>query len=161
LLEDIQFVFESKQVEKLKTTDLIDALVSDEEKPWATHNRGKPLTPRQLANLLAPYGIKPKTVRFGAFTPKGYEAAQFTDAFSRYLATPGDLPKRCNVSPDANAGEVECVADASGVAATPTVEETRVPVPALECGGVADVSGDADGTCAPVTPSLIDPEEDY
>jgi hypothetical protein len=154
LLADIQFVFESKQVGKLKTTDLIDALVSDEEKPWATYNRGKPFTPRQLANLLAPYGIKPKTVRFGAFTPKGYEAAQFTDAFSRYLATPGDLPKRCNESPDGFAGAVGCVADASGVATTPTIEETLVPVPELDCGGVVDSSGDAERTSTPdVLPS--------
>jgi len=154
LLADIQFVFESKQVGKLKTTDLIDALVSDEEKPWATYNRGKPFTPRQLANLLAPYGIKPKTVRFGAFTPKGYEAAQFTDAFSRYLATPGDLPKRCNESPDGIAGQVGCVADASGVATTPTIEETLVPVPELDCGGVVDSSGDAERTSTPdVLPS--------
>jgi putative DNA primase/helicase len=161
LLADIQFVFESKQVGKLKTTDLIDALVSDEEKPWATYNRGKPFTPRQLAALLAPYGVKPRTVRFGAITPKGYEASQFTDAFARYLADPGDLPKRCNESPDANAGVVGGVADASVVAATPTVDETRAPVPALDCGGVADVSGDADGACAPATPPLSDPEEDY
>ena len=105
LLADIQHVFESKQVEKIKTADLIAALESDEEMPWATYNHGKPITPRQLAKLLSGYGIKSKTVRFGNSTPKGYEASQFADAFARYLADPEDLPQRCNDSPDSNDGD--------------------------------------------------------
>ena len=151
LLADIQHVFESKQVGKMKTADLIAELVSDEEKSWATYNRGRPLTPRQLAKLLSGY-LRPKTVRFGSRTPKGYEASQFTDAFARYLADPEDLSQRRNDSPESNGDMTGGVADTENVAATPTSEETQGLVTTLDCGGVADISGDADGTGAP-TPS--------
>ena len=53
LLADIQYIFESKRVDKISTSDLIDALILDEEKPWATYNRGKQFSPRQLAKLLS------------------------------------------------------------------------------------------------------------
>jgi putative DNA primase/helicase len=152
LLADIQEVFDSKEAEKIKTADLIDALVSDEEKSWAAYNRGKPLTPRQLAKLLAPYGIKPKTVRINGRTPKGYDKSQFADAFARYLSDPENLPQRRNDLQESSNGEAGCDADAENVAATPTTEETQGPVTTLDCGGVADISGDADGTGAP-TPS--------
>ena len=66
LLADIQDVFEKKRSLKISTVDLIEALVADEEKAWATYNRGRPLTPRQLAKQLAAYGIQPKTVRMPA-----------------------------------------------------------------------------------------------
>ena len=92
LLADIRLVFVHEQVGKITTKNLIYALCEDEEKRWATYNHGKPITPRQLANLLAPYVIKPKTVRFGDNTPKGYDIYQFEDAFARYLPSPGILP---------------------------------------------------------------------
>jgi hypothetical protein len=41
LLTNIQHVFESKQVERISTVDLIAALCEDEEGAWATYNRGK------------------------------------------------------------------------------------------------------------------------
>lgn len=88
LLEDIRNVFYTKRVTKISTEDLIKWLSDDSEAPWATYNRGRPITPRQLAKLLSAYGphIKPKTVRMGTYnTPKGYELSQFTDVFSRYL----------------------------------------------------------------------------
>jgi putative DNA primase/helicase len=91
LLADIKEVFERKTVTRIRTSDLLEALIlEDTEAPWATYNRGKPLTARQLGGLLDPYGIKSKSVRFGDFTPKGYELAQFTDAFARYLKPPSE-----------------------------------------------------------------------
>jgi hypothetical protein len=163
LLADIRDVFERKQVDRIRTKDLISALVDDEEKSWAIYYRGKALTPPQLAKLLAPYGIKSKTVRFGVSTPKGYEKSQFTDAFSRYLTDPEILPQRCNDLPESNNGKAErdadADADAENVATTPTTaatqEFTRIP----GCGGVADVSGDGDDTCAPDTQPSSKPEE--
>lgn len=86
LLADIKAVFERKGVTRISTADLLAALILDDtEAPWATYNRGKPLSPRQLGRLLDPYGINSKTVRFGPLTPKGFELTQFTDAFARYL----------------------------------------------------------------------------
>ena len=86
LLADIQQILEARQNPKISTADLIELLVSDDEKSWATYNRGKPISPRQLSRQRAVYGIKSKTVRLGQNnTPKGYERSQFDDAFSRYL----------------------------------------------------------------------------
>ena len=46
------------------------------------------LTANGLARLLAPFAIKPSTIRTSGGTPKGYQLAQFEDAFARYL--PGE-----------------------------------------------------------------------
>lgn len=98
LLGDIREVFERKKCQKVSSADLIQALNEDEEAGWATYNRGRPITPRQVAQLLKPYGITPKTVRLGVGdTPKGYDRQQFEDAFSRYLPQAD--------SPDANGAE--------------------------------------------------------
>ena len=42
LLADIREVFERKQGRKISTADLIASLTNDDEKPWATYNRGHP-----------------------------------------------------------------------------------------------------------------------
>lgn len=89
LLDDIRDIFHAKKCDRISSADLIDALTMDDEAGWSTYNRGKPLTPRQVAKLLKPYGIIPKTVRLANFnTPKGYDRAQFEDAFTRYLPAP-------------------------------------------------------------------------
>jgi hypothetical protein len=111
LLADIQAVFERKKVTKISTADLLEALnLDDTEAPWATYNRGKPLTPRQLSRMLEPYGIHSKTVRTGRFdTPKGYELSQFADAFSRYLpkSPVSDGPNEHPTSEESHCGPVD------------------------------------------------------
>jgi hypothetical protein len=47
---------------------------------------GTTWSPTPLATMLRPFGIRPKTVRIGGQTPKGYERRHFTDAWERYLA---------------------------------------------------------------------------
>ncbi|MES2983733.1 MAG: DUF3631 domain-containing protein [Pseudomonadota bacterium] len=86
LLTDIQEAFDLKRVPRISTADLLRALCDDTEKPWATYNRGQPMTPRQLAKRLGEYGIHSKTVRIGYDTLKGFDIAQFADAFTRYLS---------------------------------------------------------------------------
>ena len=110
LLADIRDIFESKCVEKISSVELIEALVADDESLWATYNRGKPITPRQLAKLLAGYGIKSKTVRLkNGYTPKGYDTGLFADAFNRYL--PPKYPQHRNVSSESNSIMAGCVTD--------------------------------------------------
>ena len=112
LLADIRGIFGRKGTLKISTVELIKALVADDEKSWATYNRGKPLAPRQLAKQLAGYGIQPKTVRLGPKnTPKGYEFSQFDDAFARYLPASSKLPQQRNDPPEAMTDEAEDVAD--------------------------------------------------
>ena len=86
LLNDIKEVFEQKRVGKISTADLIQCLCDDDEKSWATYNRGKPITPRQVAKKLRDYGISSKTVRIGYETCKGFDIEQLKDAFTRYLS---------------------------------------------------------------------------
>lgn len=88
LLFDIQEIYEPQCIDRFTTSELITALCKDDEKPWATYNRGRPITPRQIANRLKEFGIISNTIRIGTITAKGYQYWQFADAFSRYL---GDL----------------------------------------------------------------------
>ena len=95
-------MFERKQGRKISTADLIASLTNDDEKPWATYNRGHPICARQLSKQLAAYGIKSKTVRLGPHnTPKGYEPSQFNDAFARYLGVESaaiPLDSNCDIA---------------------------------------------------------------
>lgn len=93
LLKDIKEVFKKKAVDKLSTIDLLSALTSDTLKPWATYYRDKPMTPTQLAGKLRGYGIHPKNLKVGSgnVVNKGYVLADFSDAFTRYLAA--DTPE--------------------------------------------------------------------
>jgi putative DNA primase/helicase len=140
LLADIREVFELLACSRIKTADLIAALCEDEEMPWATYNRGKAISPRQVATRLKGYGIYSKTIRLGAATPKGYERAQFDEAFARYLAPPA--PESCGHAPQLNAGVACGVADRNAVAATPAASATPGPAWTGACGGVADFRGD-------------------
>jgi putative DNA primase/helicase len=91
LLSDIREIFAAHHEGKMSSADVIETLVKDTEAPWATWNHGKPFSARQLTKLLEPYGIKTKNLKFGLYnTLKGFELAQFEDAFARYLA-PADL----------------------------------------------------------------------
>jgi putative DNA primase/helicase len=94
LLADIQEIFESKNIDRISSAMLIESLCADDEKSWATYNRGSSITPRQVAKRLREFGIISNTVRFGTMlTAKGYLKHNFDDAFARYL---GD--KRNNVT---------------------------------------------------------------
>lgn len=84
-------MFEHTRRERITTADLINELCNDDEKPWATYNRGKPLTPRQLGKKLSGYGIQSKNLKLGYDSvKKGFERSQFDKAFARYAPTPSD-----------------------------------------------------------------------
>lgn len=90
LLADIKAAFDSDNSKRLAITSLIERLTADEMGPWAIWNRGKAITPRQLGKRLQEYSIAARTLRFGASTMKGFERAQFEDAWARYLPAPED-----------------------------------------------------------------------
>lgn len=86
LLRDIRDIFEERGCDRITTADLLAALNADEEGPWATHCKGRPLTPRSLAKLLREYGIGSQNIWVESHSsPKGYKRDQFKDAFMRYL----------------------------------------------------------------------------
>jgi putative DNA primase/helicase len=87
LLQSIRLIFEDQGILKISSATLVDELMSRKDQPWATYNKGWPMSPRQIAQLLKQYGIKPKTIRMkDGYTPKGYSLDQFDDAFERYLS---------------------------------------------------------------------------
>jgi hypothetical protein len=78
--------------EWLLSSDIIDALVSNPERPWNTANRGKPINEHWLGRRLDP--IKPgrfRALRDGKEKQsRGYKVADLQDAIDRFLA-PTDL----------------------------------------------------------------------
>ena len=90
LLADIREIF-GQDLDRITTAELIRLLCTDDEKPWATFNRGNAITPRQVAKRLKEYGILSHTIRIGIETAKGYTAHQFREVFSRYLPVPAEL----------------------------------------------------------------------
>ena len=87
LLSDIRRVFTA---ERMFSKDLIDALARMKERPWSEVCRGKPINERWLARTLGAFGIKSKSksMRIDDDNAKGYEKADFENAFARYLPEP-------------------------------------------------------------------------
>ena len=86
----------------MATKVLIDRLIADPERPWADYRKGKPITDKQLAALLKPFGITSETVhRPGEPDAKGYRRTRLGEAWSRYLSTEND---NSDVSKVARAG---------------------------------------------------------
>ena len=133
LLADIQHVFERKRVDKINFADLIQALCDDEEAGWATYNRGKPITPRQVSKRLKEYGISSKPTRFGYDgVQKGFDADQFSDAFARYLKNT-DFPVT-QLQP--NNGDTFDVTNGEDVTVTQSIPVTPKPSNSEACNHV-------------------------
>lgn len=92
LLADIKATFEEEEAEQLSSELIVAALVKLEDRPWPEWNKGKPLSKAAMARLLRPFSIKPRTIRSGMETPKGYRLQDFDDAFARYL--PPSVPQQ-------------------------------------------------------------------
>ena len=130
LLEDIQQIFQAKGITRIRSTDLIQALCNDEEAGWATYNRGKPITPRQVSKRLAEYRISTKPLRFGYDgVQKGFDAEQFAEAFACYL-TPPDLSVN-QLQP--NNGAASDVTDGKDVTVTQPASVTPKPTNGAAC----------------------------
>jgi putative DNA primase/helicase len=86
LLFDIRRVFTERGVDRMRSEGLVASLVALDDRAWPempfTH---KPITQSQLARLLKGFKIKPKTIRIGDVTAKGYKLEWFVDLFERYL----------------------------------------------------------------------------
>lgn len=140
LLADIREIFESKRLTRISTADLIAALCDDDEKSWATYNRGKPITPRQVAKKLKEYGIASKNIRAGYEVVKGFDHEQFKEAFARYLAPSPEVTLHRYKSPESCNGAGLGVADDSLRSANENQAATPKPAPIQGCSGVADMS---------------------
>jgi hypothetical protein len=72
---------------QISTENLLRHLHAMTEAPWGEYGRQrKPMSPRQLATLLKPFGITSGTLREGETTYKGYRRDQFGQSWARYLS---------------------------------------------------------------------------
>ena len=74
--------------ETIATADLLSAINANDDLPFGGWSDGKGLDARSLGRLLRPYGLKPRTIRVGDHTAKGYRRDGLQDAWARYLPTP-------------------------------------------------------------------------
>jgi putative DNA primase/helicase len=103
LLADIRQIMAETQAARIFSKELVKTLCAMTERPWPEANKGKAITEAWLARRLHLFRMAPRTVRIGQERAKGYEAADFTEAFERYLSTPG-LSNRDSVTTPINTG---------------------------------------------------------
>jgi Protein of unknown function (DUF3631)/Domain of unknown function (DUF3854) len=111
LLADLREVFGEHDV--MPTTVILDKLKAIEDGPWADMH-GKEIDARRLSRMLGKYQVKPKVVRVGDSTPRGYSREQLADLWRRYLDPPVSATSATSATPLASH-----VADVADVAHTP------------------------------------------
>lgn len=83
ILGDTRLAFGKDEV--IRSADLVARLTADPERPWAEWKRGRPLTQKQLAGLLAPFHIVSVNVNPPGLTQgKGYRRDDFEEAWKTY-----------------------------------------------------------------------------
>jgi putative DNA primase/helicase len=154
ILEDLQRMFAEEDVDRLASTLVVERLGGMEDRPWSEWGRSrKPITPRQLAKLLEPFQIKPRTIRINTSTTKGYLRTSFEDAFSRYLPDLADFAVTAShSSSDADSRFSQAVTRADPVtdaSVTGADHVTDAKQPKRKngegCDGVSDNNADLDG----------------
>jgi len=136
LLDDIRKIFDKLGKDRITSEWLVGRLALLEDRPWGDWNGTKPLTERQLARLLKPIHIRPKGIRVGARTPRGYLRATFGDAFSRYL--PHDPQQAQQSPPD---GENPSAANRNTLRSVADTENRESPGESDVVADVADRKG--------------------
>jgi hypothetical protein len=85
LLADLRSIFESERDDVLQSEVIVGHLEKMEHRPWPEWKHGKPMTVRQLAKMLSPFGIVPDQHWTNGRNRRGYSLAECLDAFGRYL----------------------------------------------------------------------------
>lgn len=108
LLTDVRATFAELHLDRISSAALCERLAALEDRPWPEWGHSqKPITARQVARLLAPYGVAPTQFRDSAGKQRGYERDAFNEAFSRYLPISSGTtvqPKRGAASSDFRSG---------------------------------------------------------
>ena len=81
LLADVRNVFDERGVDRLCTADLLQALHAIDESNWGETW----FTKNKLASKLRPFDVRPKQIWVDSKNERGYDLADFADAFERYL----------------------------------------------------------------------------
>jgi hypothetical protein len=111
LLADSHAVFEAAGADRMAAAAIVGELIKDPTAPWAEFGgNAKPISPKRLAAMLKEFNIEPKKMRItGVAEPlRGYERADFADAWARYI-TVASPP--CSVSRGFQSGTSGHVSD--------------------------------------------------
>jgi len=141
LLADTRTVFNDPALgypDAMSSKELLEGLHRVKESPWSDL-RGKPLDERGLAYRLRQYGVKPKTVRIGTNTPKGYTRADLHDVWLRYL--PAQAPESATSATEATEHDVVDVADVALLAEADSKDDPAPPI-AEQCCAYCHESGE-------------------
>jgi len=98
LLEDIRREFTDRETDRIASADLVAALTKREDRPWPEWKHGQPLSTRQLAKLLAPFGIVPAQWWENSRATRGYLLPDLEDSFARYLPPSSGRPGGSSIS---------------------------------------------------------------
>jgi len=135
LLADIRDQLKDRA--RIYSDDLVNALTKLDDRPWSEWRQGKPITQNGLARLLKPFKVTSKDLRTGVTVRKGYESADFDDAFLRYLPA-ADYPTATTLQ----ATEYAASSDFQSATQTEPVADAK----AAQASNGAGCSGVADGT---------------
>jgi len=123
LLSDIKAVFDSTVADRLPTEQILEELVEIEDSPWAIwwqddlKNQKVAKVAAKLARMLKAYKrsdgerLKPRTIRIGDETPKGFHRSDFEQAWSRYLPPPCETAATSATTATHDTTDVAAVAD--------------------------------------------------
>jgi putative DNA primase/helicase len=85
LLDDIRQIFAQAGTTRLSCKQILNCLRAL-DRPWSPASAfNAPLTSRWLGHYLHRLGIRSHSLRIGHQSVKGYEVADFSDAFARFL----------------------------------------------------------------------------
>jgi hypothetical protein len=109
LLADNRNVFDRTHVDRMPSIDLITALLDIEESGWSEYRgerddrQPRKLSQSELARLLRPFGIRPRSVwpatkRRKGTSRKGYWRSDFESAWERYCEPAGTPAQSGNVA---------------------------------------------------------------
>jgi hypothetical protein len=135
LLADLKTVF--GDAEQMTTEAILRALHNMTEAPW-NDLKGKPLNERGLAQRLRQYNIKPKVIRVGEATPRGYtREGGLHDAWQSYLP-PSSAETSATSATSATNGENPSHFNAENVAYEDEASATNPNASATDAADVAD-----------------------
>jgi hypothetical protein len=107
LLSDLRDIFNCTGANRMASANLITALLDIEESGWGEYRgmrddqAARKLTQGEMARLLRPFGIRPRSIwpqakrRKGDTSRKGYYRSQFESAWQRYCS-PAGTPAQAN-----------------------------------------------------------------